>query len=155
MPGARRAGREAVPVRAPASIGEGPIPSTYVPARNTVFLAFALSWADAAEAGHIVIGANTLDTSGYPDCRGDYFEAVRRVARLGTRQGTEKHHPPRVWAPLLRMDKGDIVRLGLRLGVPFAETWSCYAGGRHSCDSCDACVLRRRGFEKAGAEDPA
>ena len=148
-----RAGR--VPVRAPASIGKGPVPSTYVPARNTIFLAFALSWADAAGIGNIVIGANALDTSGYPDCRGGYFEAVRRVARLGTRLGTEGRRPPRVWAPLLRMDKGAIVRMGLRLGAPLAETWSCYAGGRRPCGACDSCVLRRKGFEKAGAEDPA
>jgi 7-cyano-7-deazaguanine synthase len=136
-------------------IGKGPIPSTYVPARNTIFLSFALSWADTAGIGHIVIGANALDYSGYPDCRENYFEAVRRVAKLGTRMGTEGRRPPRIWAPLLRMDKSEIVRLGLRLGVPFKETWSCYAGGRRPCGVCDSCILRRKGFAEAGGEDPA
>lgn len=144
-----------VPVHAPAAIGKGPIPSTYVPARNTVFLAFALSWADAAGASSVVIGANALDYSGYPDCRPAYFDAVRAVARRGTRLGAERGRAPRVEAPLLRLGKADVVRLGLRLGVPFGKTWSCYAGGARPCGRCDSCVLRARGFAQAGAEDPA
>lgn len=148
-----RSGR--VPVHAPSAIGRGPIPSTYVPARNTIFLAFALSWADAAGAENIVIGANVLDYSGYPDCRPAYFDAVRKVARLGTRLGTEKGKDVKVWAPLLRLGKADIIRLGRRLGVPYGKTWSCYAGKSHPCGTCDSCVLRRKGFEEAGWADPA
>jgi 7-cyano-7-deazaguanine synthase len=147
--------RGRLPVHAPENIGRGPIPSTYVPARNTIFLSFALSWADAAGAPHIVIGANALDYSGYPDCRPVYYDAVQKVARLGTRLGTEGRTPVRVWAPLLRMSKTDIIRLGLRLGVPYEKTWSCYAGGRRPCGRCDSCVLRRKGFEEAGKKDPA
>ncbi len=143
-----------LPVHAPAKIGQGPIPSTYVPARNTVFLSFALSWADAAGAGNIVIGANALDYSGYPDCRPRYYGAVQQVARLGTRLGAEKKRPPRVWAPLLRLSKTQIIRLGLRLGVPYELTWSCYSGGRRPCGKCDSCRLREKGFEEAGLRDP-
>jgi 7-cyano-7-deazaguanine synthase len=145
----------AVPRHAPGRIGRGPLPSTYVPARNTVFLAFALSWADAVSAGHVVIGANALDYSGYPDCRPDFLAAVDRVARLGTRAGAERGRPPKIAAPLVRLSKAGIIRLGLRLGVPYEATWSCYAGGSRPCGTCDSCVLRRKGFEEAGVPDPA
>jgi 7-cyano-7-deazaguanine synthase len=147
--------RGSLPHHAAKNIGKGPIPSTYVPARNTIFLSFALSWADAAGVDNIVIGANALDYSGYPDCRGNYFDAVRRVARLGTRLGTEQHRPPKVWAPLLRLDKKGIVRMGLKLGVPYQKTWSCYAGERRICGVCDSCLLRAKGFAEAGVKDPA
>jgi 7-cyano-7-deazaguanine synthase len=144
-----------LPFHAPSAVGKGPIPSTYVPARNTLFLAFALSWADASAADNIVIGANALDYSGYPDCRPNYYAAVQKVARLGTRAGTEGKRPLKIWAPLIRMSKADIVRLGVKLGVPYGETWSCYAGGSRPCGKCDSCLLRRKGFEEAGRKDPA
>lgn len=144
-----------VPAHKPSEIGRGPIPSTYVPARNTVFLSFALSWADASGAERIVIGANGLDYSGYPDCRPAYYAAWAKVAALGTRMGTERRRPPRIEAPLLRMSKTQIIRLGLRLGVPYGKTWSCYQGGRRPCGTCDSCRLRAMGFAKAGAPDPA
>jgi 7-cyano-7-deazaguanine synthase len=144
-----------LPKRPGAQVGRGPLPSTYVPARNTIFLAFALSWADAAEAENIVIGANALDYSGYPDCRPAYCAAVQQVARLGTRLGAEKRRPPKIRAPLLRMSKAQIIALGTRLGVPYGKTWSCYAGGRRPCGTCDSCVLRRKGFQEAGVADPA
>ena len=149
------AGGSRIPVHPMSKIGKGRIPSTYVPARNTLFLAFALSWADTAEAENIVIGANALDYSGYPDCRPRYYDAVQRVARLGTRMGTEKGRPVRVWAPLLRMSKTEIVRRGLAWGVPYEKTWSCYQGGARPCGRCDSCRLRRKGFEEAGVADPA
>ena len=144
-----------VPVHEPSTIGQGAIPSTYVPARNTLFLAFALSWADKIGAWNIVIGANALDYSGYPDCRPRYYEAVQRVAALGTRLGTEEKSPPRVWAPLLHLSKTQIVQMGLRLGVPYGKTWSCYRGGRRPCGLCDSCRLRARGFQESGTIDPA
>jgi 7-cyano-7-deazaguanine synthase len=144
-----------LPRHRPAQVGKGPLPNTYVPARNTIFLAYALSWADADEAVHVVIGANALDYSGYPDCRPAYCAAMGKVAALGTRLGSEKGRAPRIWAPLLRMDKTAIVRMGRRLGVPYELTWSCYAGGRRPCGTCDSCLLRAKGFARAGERDPA
>jgi 7-cyano-7-deazaguanine synthase len=144
-----------LPRRSSKKMASGPLPSTYVPARNTLFLSFALSLADAQNIPHIVIGANALDYSGYPDCRPRYYDAVQKVARLGTRLGTEGKTPIRVWTPLLRMTKKHIIRLGLKLGVPYQKTWSCYAGGTRACGVCDSCVLRAEGFRAAGAVDPA
>ncbi len=131
------------------------IPSTYVPARNTVFLSLALAWAETVEAEAAVIGVNALDYSGYPDCRPEYLDAFERLASLATKAGVEGR-PFRVLAPLLRLSKADIVRRGLQLGVDYALTWSCYdpAAGR-PCGRCDSCVLRARGFAEAGAVDPA
>lgn len=143
-----------LPVHAPEKIGDGPIPSTYVPARNTIFLSFALSWADAVGARHIVIGANALDYSGYPDCRPRYFDAFQSLGRLGTRLGTEKKQSVKIWTPLLRLTKAQIIRRGLAWGVPYGKTWSCYAGGRRPCGRCDSCRLRQKGFEEAGRVDP-
>ncbi|MDE2490776.1 MAG: 7-cyano-7-deazaguanine synthase QueC [Elusimicrobia bacterium] len=137
-----------------ARIGRGGIPSTYVPGRNTVFLALAVSLADAIGAGAIVIGANALDYSGYPDCRPPFLKAFAAVARRGTRAGAEGR-PPRVLAPLLRLDKKGIVRLARRVGAPLELTWSCYAGGGRPCGRCDSCRLRAKGFREAGTEDPA
>jgi 7-cyano-7-deazaguanine synthase len=137
-----------------ARIGRGAIPSTYVPGRNTIFLALAASLADAIGAEAIVIGANALDYSGYPDCRPEFLNAFARVARLGTKRGTEKK-PLKVLAPLLRLDKKDIVRLGMLVGAPLALTWSCYAGGARPCGRCDSCRLRAKGFREARAGDPA
>ncbi|MFA6316801.1 MAG: 7-cyano-7-deazaguanine synthase QueC [Elusimicrobiota bacterium] len=131
-------------------IGRGGVPSTYVPGRNAVFLALAASLADSIGARAIVIGANSLDFSGYPDCRPEFIRAFERAARLGTRvKGLE------VLAPLQRLDKAGIVRLGLKLKAPLELTWSCYAGGARPCGCCDSCKLRAHGFSVAGAEDAA
>ncbi|MCX7896228.1 MAG: 7-cyano-7-deazaguanine synthase QueC [Thermoanaerobaculum sp.] len=131
------------------------IPVTYVPARNTVLLALLLAFAETRQAAHLVLGANALDFSGYPDCRPDYLRAFQRMANLGTRAGREAEgfflH-----APLLHLSKAGIVRLGSQLGVDFSLTFSCYdppAEGVH-CGTCDACHLRRRGFVEAGIPDP-
>jgi 7-cyano-7-deazaguanine synthase len=132
------------------------IPVTYVPARNTLFLALALGLAEARGAQAIVIGANRIDFSGYPDCRPEFLEAFARVAETGTKAGVEGR-APRLLSPLLDLSKEGIVRLGQRLHVPFADTFSCYdpgPGGR-PCGTCDACVLRRKGFAAAGCVDPA
>ncbi|HZY71404.1 MAG TPA: 7-cyano-7-deazaguanine synthase QueC [Thermoplasmata archaeon] len=130
------------------------IPATYVPARNTVFLAVALGYAEGEDLGRIYLGANAVDYSGYPDCRPEYFRAFRRLARLATRSGVERGWAPEIVAPLLRWSKAEIVRRGERLGVPWGLTWSCYAGGRSPCGRCDACRLRAKGFAAAGVRDP-
>jgi 7-cyano-7-deazaguanine synthase len=132
----------------------GSIPSTYVPARNTILLAVALGYAESHRLGTIYLGANAIDYSGYPDCRPEFLRAFERVARLGTRRGVEGH-PTRLRAPLLRLSKAQIVRKGERLGVPWGLTWSCYAGGRSPCGRCDACRLRALGFRVAGVRDPS
>jgi 7-cyano-7-deazaguanine synthase len=133
----------------------GRIPSTYVPARNTIFLAVALGYAESHRLGSIYIGANAIDYSGYPDCRPPFLRAFERVALLGTRDGVETGRAVRIRAPLLRLSKEGIVRLGERLRVPWRMTWSCYQGGRRPCGRCDACRLRARGFAAAGVRDPA
>jgi 7-cyano-7-deazaguanine synthase len=131
------------------------VPSTYVPARNTVFLSLALAWAEVLGAGRIVIGVNALDYSGYPDCRPEFIAAFEYLASLATRAGVEGR-PVRIWAPLQSLTKAGIVRLGLELGVDFGLTHSCYdpAPGGRPCRRCDSCRLRARGFEEAGAPDP-
>ena len=131
------------------------IPSTYVPARNTVFLSLALGWAEVVGAERIVIGVNALDYSGYPDCRPDYIAAFEYLATLATRAGVEGRQL-RVYAPLLPLSKAAIIRLGLELGVDYAITHSCYdplPDGR-PCGHCDSCRLRAKGFEEAGVMDP-
>ena len=131
------------------------IPSTYVPARNTVFLSLALAWAEVLEARDIAIGANALDYSGYPDCRPEYLEAFERLAGLATRAGIEGARF-RIHAPLLHMSKAEIVRTGLSLGLDYGLTHSCYdpdPAGR-PCRRCDSCVLRAKGFAEAGVDDP-
>ncbi|MFY9717580.1 MAG: 7-cyano-7-deazaguanine synthase QueC [Thermoplasmata archaeon] len=133
----------------------GRIPSTYVPARNTILLAVALGYAESHRLNAIWLGANAIDYSGYPDCRPDFLRAFERVARLGTKAGRVGRRPIRVRAPLLRLSKAEIVRLGERIGVPWELTWSCYAGGRRPCGTCDSCRLRARGFAAAGVSDPA
>lgn len=133
----------------------GEIPITYVPARNTLFLAYALSWAESLSAWEIYIGANALDYSGYPDCRPDFLKAFERVARLGTRAGDAGERIV-IRAPLLKLSKAQIVRKGVKLGVDFSKTHSCYdpdAKGR-PCGRCDSCLLRLKGFAEAGVEDP-
>lgn len=136
------------------AIGAGGVPSTYVPARNTVLLAVAASLADATGASAIVTGANGLDNSGYPDCRPDFHAAFDRVLAKGTRAG-EEGRKIRILAPLIRLDKAGIVRLARRLAVPLGLTWSCYKGGRTPCGRCDSCKLRAKGFAEAGVADPA
>jgi 7-cyano-7-deazaguanine synthase len=132
----------------------GRIPSTYVPARNTVLLSLALAAAETDGAREIFIGANAIDYSGYPDCRPAFLAAFETVARRGTRAGTEAGGQFRIRAPLLRLSKEEIVHRGERLKVPWALTWSCYAGGRRPCGKCDACRLRAKGFRAAGRIDP-
>lgn len=132
------------------------IPTTYVPARNTVFLSLAMAWAEVAGAGAIVIGVNALDYSGYPDCRPEYLAAFERLAALATKAGVEGQ-PLRVLAPLIDLSKAEIIRCGLALGVDYGLTLSCYdprPDGR-PCGRCDSCQLRARGFADAGARDPA
>jgi len=132
----------------------GAIPATYVPARNTVMLSLALAWAEVLGAGAIFIGVNAIDYSGYPDCRPEFLRAFEKLARLATKSGVEGSRV-RIHAPLLRLTKAGIVRLGTRLGVPYRMTLSCYdpLAGR-ACGRCDACRLRRKGFEEAGVPDP-
>jgi 7-cyano-7-deazaguanine synthase len=130
------------------------IPATYVPARNTVFLSLALACAEVEGASAIVIGANALDYSGYPDCRPEYLLAFERMANLATKSGVQGR-TVKLLAPLLEMGKADIVTLGLRLQAPLGLTWSCYRGGAKPCGRCESCVLRARGFAQAGVPDPA
>jgi len=138
------------------ALGREAIPVTYVPARNTLFLAHALAWAEVLGARAIFIGANALDYSGYPDCRPEFLEAFESAANLGTRGGVEGE-PFRIRAPLLRSTKADIVRKAAALGLDFALTSSCYEPGpdRRPCGACDACLLREKGFREAGVKDPA
>ncbi len=130
------------------------IPVTYVPARNTVLLSVALAWAEVLGASDIFLGVNAIDYSGYPDCRPEFLRAFERLARVATRAGVQGGRL-RIHAPLLRLSKAGIVRLGTRLGVPYHLTLTCYdpvRGG--ACGRCDACILRRKGFEEAGVPDP-
>jgi 7-cyano-7-deazaguanine synthase len=135
-------------------LAAGGIPSTYVPARNTIFLSLALGWAEAAGATHIVMGVNALDYSGYPDCRPEFIAAFESVANLATRAGVEGGRF-RIHTPLIAMTKGDIIRRGVALGLDYGITHSCYdpVAGR-PCGRCDSCVLRARGFSEAGLPDP-
>jgi 7-cyano-7-deazaguanine synthase len=137
------------------AVGAPGIPVTYVPARNTIFLAVALGYAEAREAAEIWIGVNALDYSGYPDCRPEFIDAFQQVIWKGTRSGVE-HHEPRLIAPLLHMTKAEIIRRGTELGVDYGITHSCYdpASDGKACGHCDSCILRRKGFEEAGVADP-
>lgn len=147
----------AVPKRPDDFVSGGRIPSTYVPARNTVFLSLALGLAEVLRAEEIVIGANAVDYSGYPDCREPYLRAFETMANLATAAAVEGRMRFRVVAPLVHLSKADIVRMGACLGVPFALTHSCYdpdGPDALACGACDSCLLRRRGFEQAGVPDP-
>jgi 7-cyano-7-deazaguanine synthase len=131
------------------------IPSTYVPARNTIFLSLALGWAEVVEAQTIVLGVNALDYSGYPDCRPEYLAAFERLAALATRAGLEGQGLE-IKAPLLHLSKADIIREGLSLGLDYGLTHSCYdpPPGEPACGTCDSCILRAKGFAEAGVPDP-
>jgi len=136
--------------------GHSGIPITYVPARNTIFLSFALAWAEVLEAGDIFIGVNALDYSGYPDCRPEYIAAYERMANLATRGGVEETNPIRIRTPLIDLTKAQIIRRGVELGVDYSATQSCYDPDDNgaACGRCDACQLRLRGFAEAGMKDP-
>jgi 7-cyano-7-deazaguanine synthase len=136
-------------------IGAG-IPITYVPARNTIFLSFAMAWAEVLESSDIFIGVNAIDYSGYPDCRPEFITAFEQMANLATKTGVEGRTRLRIHTPLAQLNKAGIVRLGAEVGLDFALTHSCYdpeEGGR-SCGQCDSCLLRRKGFLEAGISDP-
>src|SRR5450631_1500549 len=155
LAGSSLTGRGEVPKgRSEDAIGKG-IPSTYVPARNTLFVAHALGLAETVGASEIALGINALDYSGYPDCRPEWLSAMQDVARLGTKSGVERR-PVTIRAPLIKMSKAEIIRAGIKLGIDYGLTHSCYdpspSGG--ACGSCESCQLRRRGFENAGVEDP-
>jgi len=137
------------------AMGRG-IPATYVPARNTVFLSLALAWAEALGAGHIYIGVNALDYSGYPDCRPAFIRQFERLSRLATKGGVTGAWRARVHTPLIRLSKAGIIRLGRRLGVDTSITHSCYDPGKggRPCGRCDSCLLRAKGFKEAGMADP-
>jgi 7-cyano-7-deazaguanine synthase len=141
--------------RSEAEISRG-IPVTYVPARNTIFLSFALALAERLGAQDIFFGANQLDYSGYPDCRDEYIRAFERMANLATKTGVEGTSRVRIHTPLLQMTKAEIIKTGLKLGLDYAMTWSCYDpldDGR-ACGQCDSCQLRLKGFRDAGSADP-
>jgi 7-cyano-7-deazaguanine synthase len=144
----------AVPLgRSEAEMGQG-IPVTYVPARNLIFLSFATAYAEVIGADDIFLGINSLDYSGYPDCRPEFLESFQQTANLATKAGTEDQRTLRYHAPLIYMTKAAIVREGARLGVPWEITWSCYEGGDEACGQCDSCQLRLKGFAENGMTDP-
>ena len=145
-----------VPKDRDATAMTGSIPVTYVPARNTIFLSYALALAEVVSARDIFIGVNAVDYSGYPDCRPEYIEAFERVANLGTKGGVNGTNPISIRAPLMRMTKAEIITAGNALGIAFGETISCYdpTGDGRACGRCDACQLRRKGFSEAGVPDP-
>ncbi|MFM7653564.1 MAG: 7-cyano-7-deazaguanine synthase QueC [Vulcanococcus sp.] len=137
-----------------SGVESGVIPSTYVPGRNTVFIALGLSLAEARGAGHLVLGVNAVDYSGYPDCRPDYLEAFQTLADLASKAGREGRGA-RLWAPLVQWSKTRIVQEALRLNVPIASTWSCYSGGEAPCGLCDSCRIRDAALIEAGRADLA
>ena len=129
------------------------IPSTYVPARNLVFLSLAVGLAESIDADEVYIGATSVDYSGYPDCRKEFFNALQGTVDLATKRGVEGR-PIRIMTPLLEMSKEEIIRTGLELGLDYSLTWSCYSGGESPCLRCDSCLFRLKGFELAGLKDP-
>lgn len=141
--------------RSPEEIGAN-IPSTYVPARNTLFLSYALAWADVLEAPNIFIGVNALDSSGYPDCRPEFIQAFQVLANLATKMGTQNSAKIVIHTPLIKLRKVEIICLGLELEVDYSRTTTCYEplSGNKACGVCDSCILRRRGFQELGIEDP-
>jgi 7-cyano-7-deazaguanine synthase len=141
--------------RAVDEIASG-IPVTYVPARNTIFLSFALAWAEVLGADDIFIGVNALDYSGYPDCRPEYIEAFERMAKLATKAGVEGNLRLKIHTPLIAMTKAEIIKTGIQLGVDYSLTYSCYdpSADGLACGLCDSCLLRLKGFVEAGERDP-
>jgi len=141
--------------RSAAEMGQG-IPVTYVPARNTIFLSYALAWAEVLEASDIFIGVNALDYSGYPDCRPEFIHAYEHMANLATKSGVEGRTRIEIHTPLIALSKADIVRLGAEVGLDFGLTHSCYDPGLdgRACGECDSCLLRAKGFAEAGVGDP-
>lgn len=147
----------AVPKGRPIEEMEKEIPVTYVPARNTIFLSYALAWAEVLGAQDVFIGVNAIDYSGYPDCRPEYVEAYERMANLATKAGVEGRQRLRVHTPLIDLSKAEIISRGLQLGVDYSITVTCYdpTPAGEACGDCDACLLRLRGFEETGIADPA
>jgi 7-cyano-7-deazaguanine synthase len=145
-----------VPKRRSSEEMEHGIPITYVPARNTIFLAYALAWAEVLECSDIFIGVNAIDYSGYPDCRPEFIQAFERMANLATKAGVEGRTRMQIHTPLISLGKADIVRLAAELGLDFTLTHSCYDPGvdGRACGQCDSCLLRRKGFAEAGVADP-
>jgi len=129
------------------------IPSTYVPARNTIFLSLALAYAETIDANAIFIGAHATDYSGYPDCRPEFFESFQTMVDHATKK-TVEHKSIRICTPVLHLSKTEIIKTGITLGVPFEHTWSCYAGKAKACGRCESCLLRLQGFQDAGRNDP-
>jgi 7-cyano-7-deazaguanine synthase len=154
--GSALVGDGAIPLDRPEQERAEGIPITYVPARNTVFLALALAWAEVQQAFDLFIGVNAVDYSGYPDCRPEFVAAFERLANLATKAGVEGAGRFRVHAPLVKMTKAEIIREGLRLGVDYGLTHSCYAPAADgaACGRCDSCQIRRAGFQAAGVPDP-
>jgi 7-cyano-7-deazaguanine synthase len=146
-----------VPKDRDVGVESAEIPITYVPARNTIFLSFALAWAEVLTAGDIFIGVNALDYSGYPDCRPEYIASFEHMANLATRGGVDGSNRIRIRAPFINLSKAQIIRRGLELGVDYGITQSCYDPSKDgiACGHCDACQLRLKGFRDAGARDPA
>jgi len=136
--------------------GENGIPDTYVPARNTIFLSFALAWGEVIGANDIFLGANNIDYSGYPDCRPEYFQAFEKVAMLATKVGVEQAQRFQIHTPLLHLSKAQIIREGLRLDIDYSQTISCYRADKlgRACGKCDSCTYRKKGFNDAGVVDP-
>jgi len=152
--GTRAPGQSFASLRIPfGSQDTSRVPNTYVPARNIIFLSFALSFAETIKAQAIFIGAHSQDYSGYPDCRPEFYQAFGKVVAVGTKAGIEKKYI-KIKTPLISMGKAEIIKLGSRLGVPFALTWSCYRGGSLPCGSCDSCYYRAIGFKEAKIVDP-
>jgi len=141
--------------RAESEMSEG-IPVTYVPARNTIFLSFALAWAEVLKAGHVFIGVNAIDYSGYPDCRPEYIAAYQKMANLATKTGVEGKTQLKIHTPLVHLSKREIIRTGIDLGVDYRLTTTCYdpTPDGTACGQCDACLLRLKGFADAGVTDP-
>lgn len=145
-----------VPKERPEQEVSSGIPVTYVPARNTIFLSYALAWAEVLECGDIFIGVNAVDYSGYPDCRPEYIEAFEKMANLATKAGVENRTRLKIHTPLIRMTKAEIIECGNNLGVDYSMTHSCYdpSPEGHACGTCDSCIFRKKGFKEAGIPDP-
>jgi 7-cyano-7-deazaguanine synthase len=142
--------KKAIPTRRSLEEIKKGIPSTYVPCRNLIFLSIAASFAEAVNGDALFIGAHTQDFSGYPDCRKEFFDAYKRTIEAGTKNGKRI----RIYTPLIGKNKTEIIKMGLRLNVPFELTWSCYKGGKAPCGICDSCSFRKKAFKKLGMKDP-